>query len=128
MREDQVHSTVPREHRRGISPRDLANQLKRLLPDIQGSENAKTSAALMKQLGFVASGTNQRLRAAMKVLLHEDGIPVVGNHQGFFVAIRARECLKCAEECEARAMANHRDARDHRLAAQKIQPRQEKLL
>lgn len=128
MAEGIIHGTVPRKHRRGISPRDLANRIKRLLPDIQGAENAKTSAELMKMLGFQAAGTNQRLRNAMKLLLHDDGIPVVGYHKGFFVATRTRECLKGAEECEARAMANHRDARDYRLAAQKIQPRQEKLL
>ncbi len=128
MPEATIHGTVPREHRRGISPRELANQIKRLLGDIQGAEHAQTSASLMKQLGFEASGTNQRLRAAMKVLLHQDGIPVVSNHRGFFVAIRTHECLKYAEECEARANALHRDAKDARLAAQKIQPRQEKLL
>ena len=69
--EDNVHSAVPKEVRRGVRAKDVAYRLKRLLPEIRGEENAKTSHELMTLLGFQAGGTNQRLRAAMKILLQK---------------------------------------------------------
>lgn len=127
MEDHNVHSAVPKEVRRGVRAKDVAYMLKRLLPEIEGEENAKTSHELMTRLGFQAGGTNQRLRAAMKMLLHEEGIPVVSSGKGFFVAIRPGECLRYADQCDARALAEHRNAKAARAAATKLQPHQEEM-
>ncbi len=125
--EREPHSSLPLKVRKGISAKDLAYRVKRLLPDIQGEKRAKTSAELMTLMGFQAGGTNQRLRAAMKILLLEEGIPVVSSGKGFFVAIRPGECIKYADQCDARALAEHRNAKAARLAARAIQPHQETM-
>ena len=70
--------------------------------NIQGKENAMKSGAIMHSMGFQAGGTNQKLRAAAKLLLREEKIPLVSGTSGFYMAQTIDELNEYDRNLESR--------------------------
>jgi len=107
-----IHAAVPSSTREPkLDARALAVKLERLLPYLWGKEKARTSHEIMRLLGLRSSGTNQPLRAAAKILLHEKGLAVISSTRGFFFATSMQEIEEWEETERQRAAAVLRNVR-----------------
>jgi len=133
-----IHTTVPESKREPkLDARQLAGRLERLLPYLWGKAKARTSHEIMRLLGLRASGTNQPLRAAAKILLHEKGLAVISGSRGFYFATSMQEIEEWEEKERARASAVLRNVRKIReikseysrlLDAEPDRPRQQQTM
>lgn len=101
-----VHGAVPERERKSVTEVDrLRLEVRRLLGEMVGKENAMTSDAIMRRLGRRPKGTNEPLRASIKQLLNEEGVPLLSNSRGFFVARDMAELEEWEQAEHRRAMA-----------------------
>ena len=70
--------------------------------NMKGKQNAMKSGAIMHSMGFHAGGTNQKLRAAAKLLLREEKIPLISGPSGFYVAQTIDELVEYERNLESR--------------------------
>lgn len=124
-----VHTMVPASRKEPkIDPRWLAEKIEQeLLHQIEGKARAKTSGELMRMLGLQPSGTNERLRAAAKILLKARKIPMVSCTKGFYLATSVREVDDYIENLEARAMALWEDVADLKAVRDEMRKKQREL-
>lgn len=101
----EIHSTVPVRKTKGR----LVRELRSILPQITGREHVKSAPEIMQLVGQEAVGTCQPLRMAAKILLVEEGIPVVSISKGFFVATKPRELIEYQTHLRARMEGLQRD-------------------
>ncbi|KKL56446.1 hypothetical protein LCGC14_2245340 [marine sediment metagenome] len=99
-----IHSIVPETGMQQKIPiESVVHRLRKFVQHhLQGKENAMKSGAIMNTLGFPASGTNQKLRKAGKLLLREENIPLVSGPSGFYVAKTVDELNEYLQNLEAR--------------------------
>ncbi len=97
-----IHGTVPDTEKR-ISVHSVLYRLRQFVANhLQGKENAMKSGALMNSMGFKAGGTNEKLRSAAKVLLREEGMPLISGNSGFYMAQTKDELYEYLQNLKAR--------------------------
>ncbi len=100
-----IHTTVPETaDQKGISVHSVLHRLRRIAQgeSLRGKENTMKSGALMNSMGFKAGGTNEKLRSAAKVLLREEGMPLISGNSGFYMAQTKDELYEYLQNLKAR--------------------------
>lgn len=104
-----IHATVPDTEKR-ISVESVLYRLREFIQHhMQGKQNAMKSGAIMNSMGFHAGGTNQKLRAASKLLLREEKVPLVSGTSGFYVAQTVEELNEYDKNMESRKQGIQED-------------------
>lgn len=81
---------------------ELLDRLQLELIEHQGAENAITTSELATRVGISDSGTNPKLRETVKVLMDERDVPVVSDHNGYYIPASRQEVRDYIENLEPR--------------------------
>jgi|AntDeeMinimDraft_5_1070356.scaffolds.fasta_scaffold03542_8 23S rRNA maturation-related 3'-5' exoribonuclease YhaM len=79
-------------------------QVKSILLDHDGADNKITAREIDDELGLDSVGSFPNTRAAIRELLFEDQIPVIGTTQGYYVAESEEQVDEYIESLEGRIM------------------------
>lgn len=80
---------------------ELLDALQQELAD-RGREEAITAGELFERLGLDDGDTSPKLRAAVKALLFERGVPVRSGSVGYWICQSERECEEYVADLEGR--------------------------
>lgn len=80
----------------------LLDRLQLELAEHRGAENAITSDALATRVGIEDSGTNPKLRDAVKTLMDERAVPVVSDHNGYYIPATRQEVRDYVDNLQSR--------------------------
>ncbi|MGQ3414478.1 hypothetical protein ACT4ML_19845 [Natrinema sp. LN54] len=79
-------------------------QVKSILLDHEGEDNKITAREIDEEVGLDSVGSFPNTRAAIRELLFEDQIPVIGTTQGYYVAESQDQVDEYIEGLEGRIM------------------------
>lgn len=103
-----IHSTVPETDER-VKAEEVAERLIEMAAHLKGEHKTATTGELADRLGIRRTGTNQKVREAMKINLVEKHIPFVSTTKGFYLAADKTDLLKYRESLLSRMKALGRD-------------------
>lgn len=102
---------------------ELLDRLQLELAEHRGADNAITTDQLGTRVGIDDSGTNPKVRDAVKVLMAERSVPVVSDHNGYYIPASREEVHEYVANLESRIDGIQQrkrlveEAADHRLVA-----------
>lgn len=105
-----IHETVPQNTKtRTPSDKIVARRLRSLLIHMVGKRKAKPASWISRTLGLPSTATSEKVRAAAKILLVEEGLPVVSCSKGFYYASGPEDLVEYRTNLRNRMQGLERD-------------------